>query len=67
MLGEAEYREEILAKVKDPLVMGFWKNEFGKWSPKQVAEAASPIQNKSRTISFGKSRAEYFGTNKIEY
>lgn len=46
MLGEAEYREEILAKVKDPLVMGFWKNEFGKWSPKQVAEAASPIQNK---------------------
>lgn len=46
MLGEAEYREEILAKVHDPLVLGFWKNEFGKWSPKQVTEAASPIQNK---------------------
>ncbi len=46
MLGEKRYREEILRKVTDPMVLSFWETEFNKWQPKQVAEAVSPIQNK---------------------
>jgi len=46
MLADAKFREEILARVSDPLVRSFWKDEFGKWQPKQVSEAVAPIQNK---------------------
>ena len=46
MLSDEEYRKSIVEKVKDPMVRNFWVNEFGSWSPKQVAESVSPIQNK---------------------
>ncbi len=46
ILADNEFREETLKNVHDPLVLSFWRDEFGKWSPKQVAEAISPIQNK---------------------
>ncbi|HPO05665.1 MAG TPA: type IV secretion system DNA-binding domain-containing protein [Candidatus Gracilibacteria bacterium] len=46
MLVDDKYREHILKKVSDPVVLDFWQNEFGKWQPKQIAENVSPIQNK---------------------
>lgn len=46
MLADKNFREEILTRVSDPLVRSFWKDEFGKWQPKQIAEATAPIQNK---------------------
>ncbi len=46
MLADQHYREEILARVSDPVVLGFWRDEFNAWQPKQRAEAIAPIQNK---------------------
>lgn len=46
MLSDEKYRSSILQKVKDPVVQSFWKDEFGKWKPQQMTEAAAPIQNK---------------------
>ncbi len=46
MLTDGKYRNRILKKVTDPIVLDFWKNEFGKWTDKQIAENVSPIQNK---------------------
>lgn len=46
MLSDESYQQEILQKVKDPMVLSFWENEFGKWPQKQKVEAISPIQNK---------------------
>jgi len=46
MLADKQYRNNIIQQVKDPMVLSFWKDEFGSWQPRQVAEAASPIQNK---------------------
>ncbi len=46
MLADEKYRREIVNKVEDPMVLSFWNDEFGKWTPKQVTEAVSPIQNK---------------------
>lgn len=46
ILADEKYRKEILQKVNDPVVLSFWNDEFGRWQPRQVAEAISPIQNK---------------------
>jgi len=46
MLADKKYRTEIIAQVKDPVVLSFWNDEFGAWQPKQVTEAVAPIQNK---------------------
>ncbi len=46
MLADKKYRAEIVAQVKDPVVLSFWNDEFGAWQPKQVTEAVAPIQNK---------------------
>lgn len=46
MLTDDDYREKVLAKVTDGMVLSFWKDEFGKWQPRQKVEAVAPIQNK---------------------
>lgn len=46
MLSDEQYRRGVLKKVHDPIVLSFWNDEFGRWNPKQVSEAVSPIQNK---------------------
>ncbi|MCT4592352.1 MAG: type IV secretion system DNA-binding domain-containing protein [Candidatus Gracilibacteria bacterium] len=46
MLVDPPYRRQVLKQVKDPMVLSFWNDEFGKWEPRQRVEAISPIQNK---------------------
>ncbi len=49
MLVNKEYRNMIIANVKDPTVKEFWLEEFeaqAKSSPKFLVEAIAPIQNK---------------------
>lgn len=46
MLNDAKYRKDIVTSLKDPVVKGFWVNEFGKWNEKFQTEATAAIQNK---------------------
>ncbi len=46
LLGDARYRQRIVAKINDPIVRGFWEHEFASWPPKLQAEAVAPVQNK---------------------
>lgn len=46
MLNDAKYRKDVVANLKDPVVKGFWVNEFGKWNEKFQTEATAAIQNK---------------------
>ncbi|MBU0614317.1 type IV secretory system conjugative DNA transfer family protein, partial [Patescibacteria group bacterium] len=46
MLSDEEYRKEIVANVKDPIVKQFWVNEFASYQSKFATEAVAPIQNK---------------------
>lgn len=46
MLGDARFRDAIVAKVSDPVVRSFWQREFASMPPKFQAEAVSPIYNK---------------------
>lgn len=46
MLNDAKYRKDIVTTLKDPVVKGFWVNEFGKWNEKFQTEATAAIQNK---------------------
>ena len=65
MLGDARFRDSIVAKVSDPVVRSFWLNEFAPMPAKLQAEAVSPIYNKvGQLISnpllrniFGQSRS----------
>lgn len=43
---DRDYRQKILANVKDPVVKAFWINEYEQWDPKYRTEAIAAIQNK---------------------
>jgi CxxC-x17-CxxC domain-containing protein len=46
ILVDKDYRDKIVAKIKDPVVKSFWLNEFTKWNERNLQEVVSPIQNK---------------------
>jgi len=46
MLTSEVYRNKVIAKVTDPVVKNFWKQEYAKMAPNQKTEAAWPILNK---------------------
>jgi len=46
ILVDKEYRQKIVSNVKDPVVKGFWINEYEEWKDQFRNEAIAPIQNK---------------------
>lgn len=46
MLADKKFREDVVSKVKDPVVKAFWTQEFTKYADKFATEAVAPIQNK---------------------
>ncbi|MFC1727339.1 type IV secretory system conjugative DNA transfer family protein [Patescibacteria group bacterium] len=46
MLSNKKFREKILRKVDDPILLSFWRDEFEKMPERLQKEAISPIQNK---------------------
>lgn len=40
------FRRSITARIKNPVVRAFWRDEFAHYHPRQQAEAVAPIQNK---------------------
>jgi len=46
LLSDADWRSEIIEKVKDPVVKTFWVKEFSRYSQRYETEATAAIQNK---------------------
>lgn len=46
LLSDEIFREEVLKRVKDPVVKEFWEVEFNGYPDRMRQEAISPIQNK---------------------
>jgi hypothetical protein len=46
MMSDKDFRKRVYPKIKDPVVKGFWINEFDKWEDKFRKEAVAAIQNK---------------------
>ncbi|MBI5306564.1 type IV secretion system DNA-binding domain-containing protein [Candidatus Wolfebacteria bacterium] len=46
ILVDANYRQQIIANVKDPIVRAFWLTEYESWRDQFRNEAIVPIQNK---------------------
>ena len=46
MLTDKNYRQNIVARIKDNVVKNFWVSEFAAWSEKFDAEAITPLLNK---------------------
>ena len=46
MFSEKEYRNRIVAGLKDPVIKGYWTNEFAKYTERLSTEAVAAIQNK---------------------
>ncbi len=47
-LGNPQYREELLNRVRDPFVRDYWINEFGQWKTSDQMFAVASVQNKIR-------------------
>jgi hypothetical protein len=46
ILTDKDYRQKIVANIKDPVVRAFWVNEYEEWRDQFRNEAIAPIQNK---------------------
>ena len=46
ILADKVYRDEVVSQLKDPIVRGFWEDEFANYTEKFASEAIAPIQNK---------------------
>ncbi|MEI6316359.1 MAG: CxxC-x17-CxxC domain-containing protein [bacterium] len=46
LLVDKDYRQQIIANVKDPVIRAFWVHEFEAWREQYRNEAIAPIQNK---------------------
>src|SRR5204862_4322169 len=46
MLGDKDFRDDIVRQVRDPVMRNFWTREFAPMPPKLQAEAVAPIYNK---------------------
>lgn len=46
MLGDPDYRKQVVDKVTDPVVKSFWVNEFARYTQRYEVEATAAIQNK---------------------
>jgi type IV secretory pathway TraG/TraD family ATPase VirD4 len=46
MLSDEVFREKVLSRVKDPVILAFWTDEFNRYHDRLKTEAVSPIQNK---------------------
>lgn len=46
MLVDKDYRQKIIANLKDPVIKAFWIHEYEAWQEKFRNEAIAPIQNK---------------------
>lgn len=46
MLSDKDYRNRVVANVKDPSVKSFWVDEFAKYGDRYMQEAGAAIQNK---------------------
>jgi hypothetical protein len=46
LLTDERYRHWVLKFVQDPIVLGFWRNEFSRMDPRFRQEVIAPLQNK---------------------
>ncbi|MBA3757639.1 DUF87 domain-containing protein [Candidatus Saccharibacteria bacterium] len=46
MLTEKKFRQDVVNYIDDPVVKGFWVNEFASWNDKFATEAVAPVLNK---------------------
>ena len=46
ILVEPLYRKSVIARVRNPVVRGFWLDEFGKWKPHDRTAFIASLQNK---------------------
>ena len=46
IFGEKEFRKRVVTRLHDPVVRGFWENEFAKYPEQYMREAVGAIQNK---------------------
>ncbi|MEK7113903.1 MAG: type IV secretion system DNA-binding domain-containing protein, partial [Patescibacteria group bacterium] len=46
LLVDKDYRQKVIANLKDPVIKAFWIHEYEAWQDKFRNEAIAPIQNK---------------------
>lgn len=46
MFSDKEFRKNIVAQIKDPVIKSFWIDEYAKYQQKYEQEATAAIQNK---------------------
>jgi hypothetical protein len=64
MLTDDDFRKDVLEYVKDPLILNFWKDEFGSRPQKQREESISPISNKIGQFTSSSIIRNIFGQSK---
>lgn len=46
MLADADFRQQVVARLRDPVIKAFWEKEFARYAERFEVEATAAIQNK---------------------
>ncbi len=46
ILSDTNFRQRVIKQIQDPVVKGFWTNEFASWNERFANDAVVPILNK---------------------
>ena len=61
LLSEKEFRDDVLRKVRDPYILRWWAEEFGKWPRHLEADALAPVQTRLAYYSSSKRARAVLG------
>jgi DNA helicase HerA-like ATPase len=67
LLADDAFRERVTAKVKDPVVRAFWREEYARYERRFRLEAIAPIQNKIGRLLANAPMRNVFGQAKNRF
>jgi DNA helicase HerA-like ATPase len=67
LLADDAFRERVTAKVKDPIVRAFWRDEYARYERRFRLEAIAPIQNKIGRLLANAPMRNIMGQVKIRF
>jgi hypothetical protein len=67
LLSDDAFRERVTAKVRDPVVRAFWRDEYARYEKRFRLEAIAPIQNKVGRLLANAPMRNVFGQSRNRF
>ena len=64
LLSDESFRSEVLTKLRDPYLVQWWANDFGRWRREYRADALAPVQTRLNYYASSKRARAILGQSR---